>query len=55
MITNPEFKLNYMGSAQIDPRVCAQLKDILLEAAMAIQTEKEMEIQADEPNRRKGE
>lgn len=26
MITNPEFKLNYMGSAQIDPRVCAQLK-----------------------------
>lgn len=51
MIVNPEFKLNFIGTSQIDPRKLRKLKDILVDAAMDIQTEKDEVI---EQNHRKG-
>lgn len=37
MMTNPEYKLNYMGTAHIDPRILYKLKDMLVNAAIEIQ------------------
>lgn len=37
MITNPKYKLNYMGTRVIDPRVLSKLKEILLTAALEIE------------------
>lgn len=54
MISNPEYKLNFMGTSRIEPRVMVKLKEILLDAAMSILTEKVEEIQADKQNEHEG-
>lgn len=51
MITNPEFKLNFMGTSQIDPRILIKLKNMLVDEAMELQMEKD---EIDESVRRKG-
>lgn len=38
MATNPEYKLNFMGTRTIDPRVLNRLKDMLLTAGLEINT-----------------
>lgn len=37
MITNPQFKMNFMGSKTIHPNVLRQLKEILISAAIDIE------------------
>lgn len=36
MITNPNYKLNFMGTRVIDPRVLSKLKEMLVAAALEI-------------------
>lgn len=36
MVTNPKYKLNYMGTRVIDPRVLGKLKEMLVTAALEI-------------------
>lgn len=38
MITNPQYKLNFMGTRTIDPRVLHKLKEMLVDAAIEIET-----------------
>lgn len=40
MITNPQFKLNYMGLKTIQPSVLHQLKEMLVSAAIDIEKSK---------------
>lgn len=40
MLTNPQFKLNFMGSKTIQPNVLRQLKEMLVSAAIQIEQSK---------------
>lgn len=37
MVTNPKYKLNYMGTRTIDPRVLNKLKEVLVTAGLEIE------------------
>lgn len=37
MVTNPKYKLNYMGTQIIDPRVMNKIKEILVSAGLEIE------------------
>lgn len=50
MMSNPEYKLNFMGEARPDPRLVKRLKEMFLEAAVEIHKERnEKPVEQDEP------
>lgn len=50
MITNPQFKMNFMGSKTIHPNVLCQLKEMLVSAAIDIQQSKSLPQLCEKPN-----
>lgn len=49
MITNPEYKMNFLGISRPDPRLVKKLKDMVLEAAMEIYNDNEKPVEQNEP------
>lgn len=50
MITNPQFKMNFMGSKTIHPNVLRQLKEMLVSAAIDIEESKSLPQLCEKPN-----